>query len=175
MPRERRNAETDGSYQALDHVANWVRFADVKATVLTAALGVPVTMLAANASNVISAGRTSEVTAVVLGAMAIVAASSFAFTLGWLVNAIAPRRQTTGTLNRFSWPTLTYASREELRSHAGATPAHQDAWDQVLTLAQVAEQKFDATRYAAAGFVVFAASAICCVVGAAFVTELFGG
>ena len=45
----------DGSFQAMDQVAHWVRFADTKATILTAGLGVVMTMLMTNSGKVVAA------------------------------------------------------------------------------------------------------------------------
>lgn len=42
----------DGCFQAMDQMANWVRFADTKATILTAGLGVALTMLMTNAGTI---------------------------------------------------------------------------------------------------------------------------
>lgn len=89
-PVEDADKGSGGALQAMDHVANWVRFADTKATILTAGLGVVITMLMANAET-ITTGITEGCTeAVVVGLLAGGAAISAAWTLGWLIRAIAP-------------------------------------------------------------------------------------
>lgn len=169
MPRKRPVAPAEGSQQALDQAANWVRFADTKATVLTAALGVVMTMLVANTPNIIKAATTSEEATTRFGILAFLAAAAFLFTLGWLVHAIAPRRPAAGKINRFSWPALASTDYQGLVSHNEAVPAHEDAWKQTLVLARVADEKFRDCRFAAYGFAAFIVSAVLCVVAAAFV------
>lgn len=169
MPRNRSLPPQEGSYQALDHAANWVRFADTKATVLTAALGVVMTMVVTNAPSIIKALASDENVATRLGAIAVVAVAAFLFTLGWLVHAIAPRSGADGKLNRFSWPVLKSADYAALAAHNANVPAHEDAWKQTIVLAGVADDKFRACRRAAGGFAVFVVSAVICVVAAAFI------
>jgi hypothetical protein len=169
MPRKRPVPPADGSQQALDQAANWVRFADTKATVLTAALGVVMTMLVANTPHIIKAAAVSEEVTTRFGILAFVVAAAFLFTLGWLVHAIVPRRSAAGRTNRFSWPALASTDYEDLVSHNAAVPAHEDAWRQTLVLARVADEKFRACRVAAYGFAVFIVSAVVCVVAAALV------
>lgn len=169
MSRKRPVPPADGSQQALDQVANWVRFADTKATVLTAALGVVMTMLVTNTPQIIKAAATSEEATTRFGALAFVTAAAFLFTLGWLVHAIAPRRGASGKVSRFSWPALASADYEDLVRHNEAVPAHEDAWKQTLVLARVADEKFRACRLAAYGFAMFVISAVVCVVAAALV------
>lgn len=169
MSRKRPVSPADGSQQALDQAANWVRFADTKATVLTAALGVVMTMLVSNTPNIIQAAGMTEDATTRFGILAFVAATAFLFTLGWLVHAIAPRRGAAGATNRFSWPVLASTDYEDLVSHNESVPAHEDAWKQTLVLARVADEKFRACRFAAYGFAVFIVSAVVCVVTAALV------
>lgn len=166
MPRRPRIAGGEGSYQALDHIANWVRFADTKATVLTAALGVVMTMFIANVPSVLRAAATSEAAAIALGLLSVLTAGGFLFTLGWLVRAIAPRRKGSGKINRFSWPSLTLADYDMLRDHTLETSVHEDAWNQTLFLSKVAADKFGACQNAAWGFAFFVLAAVACVVTA---------
>lgn len=88
MPRK---AVPEGHFQALDHAANWVRFADTKATVLTAAFGVVTTMLAANVPSI---ARAASADASWLGPLLAVATGAFFYTLWWLIHALTPRRGT---------------------------------------------------------------------------------
>ena len=169
MPRRRPVPPAEGSQQALDQAANWVRFADTKATVLTAALGVVMTMLVSSTPNIITAATTSEEATTRFGILACVTAAAFLFTLGWLVHAIAPRRTAASRINRFSWPALASIGYEDLVSHKEAVHAHEDAWKQTLVLARVAEEKFRACRLATYGFAAFIISAVVCVMSAALV------
>lgn len=169
MSRKRSLPLADGSQQALDHAANWVRFADTKATVLTAALGVVMTMLITNTPHIVKAAGTTEEATTRFGILALVTASAFLFTLACLVHAIAPRRAASGMLNRFSWPELAAANYERIVKHNEVVPAHEDAWKQTLTLARVADEKFRACRFATYGFAVFIVSAVVCVVAGALV------
>jgi hypothetical protein len=171
MPLRPRITADEGSFQALDHIANWVRFADAKATILTAALGVVMTMFIANIPTVLRAAATSEGATLALGLLSVVAAGGFAFTLGWLVRAIAPRRKGDGKINRFSWPSLTLADYETLRDHNLETSAHEDAWNQTLFLSKVAADKFDACQNAVWGFAFFVLTAVICVVSAYFLNS----
>lgn len=171
MSRKKLETPADGSLQALDHAANWVRFADTKATVLTAAFGVVTTMFIADFPSVIEATRSSEEVATRLGAIAALVGASFLFTLGWLVRAITPRAGAQKRLNRFSWPALSSADLDALREHIDRTPVHEDAWRQTLVLAGVAEAKFRACRYAATGFALFISSAVACVVTASLINQ----
>jgi hypothetical protein len=157
--RKRSSGANDGGLQALDHAANWVRFADTKATIFMAALGVVTTLLVSNGATVVAAATTSEAVAIALTTAAAAAGALFLVTLYWLVNAIIPRSGTDGSLNRFSWPSLVHADFETLNDHTAVTSARDDALRQALTLARVAEVKFDACRRAGlafAGFIIVA-------------------
>ncbi len=160
----RKHDTSEGAHQALDQVANWVRFADTKATILMAALGVVLTLTLANSSTVIEAIQRGTTAAIVVGFLVIVATTFFAITLGSLARALMPTGTAEGSVNRFSWPLLAHASREDLDDHLFAVPAHDDAWDQVLVLARAARQKFDACRTAVVSFVIFIAFAVLLVV-----------
>jgi hypothetical protein len=142
-----------GSLEAIDHMAAWVRFADTKATVLAAGLGVVVTMLASSTSTVVKAlggGCGGKMT---VGGLALITALAFLWTLFWLVRAIAPRnRLPYNGLNRFAWPSLVGATAEQLVAHAAASDVEVDAWQQVVDLAGVAREKFDAVKHAVYGF-----------------------
>jgi hypothetical protein len=154
----------DGAFQAMDQIANWVRFADTKATILIAGLGVVLTMVVANVRTVINAIDKGTMQAVVLYPLSGVAALAFMWTLFWLLTAIRPRRATTNPgLNRFAWPTLSDVDADTLMHRGTTDDASEDAWRQVVDLSRLAAAKFAATANAVWGF----GAAI--VVGAALV------
>jgi hypothetical protein len=149
----------------MDQIANWVRFADTKATILTAGLGIFFSMLMANAKMVGDEMRGGCTPAFVLGVLAILTLFAFLWTLYWLVRAITPRTGTMVTqFNRFAWPSLLTADTEQVIAHAEKTDVRVDAWRQVLDLAKTANQKFDACRKAVNGFAFFAVLGMSCVV-----------
>jgi len=151
----------DGAFQAMDHAANSVRFADSKATILAAGLGVLTTVLMSNTASVISAIRSGSCGSVAVSFLGIAAVLSFFWTLGWLVNAIVPRRTVTGgSMNRFAWPTLTSATGADLMEHADLSDVREEAWRQVADLSRIADRKFRATHKAVFGFGGLVASAV---------------
>lgn len=162
-------SESDGSLQALDHAANWVRFADTKATILMGALGVVTTLLVSNASTIVVAASKSEVAVVAFVAAAVLTAAAFLITLGWLVNAVVPRRPSDGVLNRFSWPSLLDTDYATLEDHTAVTSSREDALRQALTLAKVADAKFQACGHAGIGFTVFIILAVGMLVAATII------
>lgn len=145
-------AAQDGSNQALDQIANWVRFADTKATVLTAGLGVAMTMLAGNSTIILNATRQSWVSGLCVGTLAVLALIAFLWTLSWLIKAIGPQREV-GYIqpNRFSWPSLARASAADLKQHRASSSVTEDAWQQVLDLSKLADRKFAACEKAVYG------------------------
>lgn len=146
-------AALDGSNQALDQIANWVRFADTKATVLTAGLGVAMTLLANNATIILNAARQSWASDLSVGGPAVLAITAFIWTLFWLIKAIAPQRKVSYLQpNRFSWPSLSRASKVDLKQHLDSSSATEDAWQQVLDSSKIAEQKLAACEKAVYGF-----------------------
>lgn len=166
-PESTQPEPSDGYGQALDQMANWVRFADTKATILMAGLGVVLTMLVANTKAIVTAfdhGSTAAWTTCILAALA---GAAVLWTLFWLVRAIGPRsRMSYSQLNRFAWPTLTKATVADLREHVAKVAAEDDAWQQVLDLSNIAQRKFDACGKAVWGFAFVALFAVSCVVTA---------
>lgn len=158
---------SDGSGQALDHIANWVRFADTKATVLIAGLGVAMTLLVSNFALVLSATRESWVSGLLVGCSLLVSLCSFLWTLFWLMKAIGPQRKAaTSQLNRFSWPALAYTTKADLQLHIASSVASDDAWQQVLELSKLADRKFAACEKAVYGFGSLIVSGFTCVTAA---------
>lgn len=163
-------SEPDGSLQALDQMANWVRFADTKATILTAALGVVSTMLVSNFDVVVDASSMGKHYSVLFFSFIIVAVTAFVFTLSWLLNALIPRSGDVPKLNRFSWPSLTGVDSALLRDHYSRVSAADDARDQAIVLAGIAEAKFGACRNAAIGLGFFLVIVVIGIGFAKFVT-----
>jgi hypothetical protein len=144
---------TDGEFQSMDQMANWVRFADTKATILTAGLGVVLTMIMSNAKAIATAMHEGCTEAAVLSVLAGGALLAIGWTLFWLVRAIAPRTGIDYTaLNRFAWPSLVRATPEQLAEHNRSVDVRADAWQQVIDLAGIANRKFDACGKAVWGF-----------------------
>lgn len=162
----------DGSSQAMDQVAHWVRFADTKATILTAGLGVVMTMLMTNSGKVVAAfthGSPAVCAMVILGGGA---AAAFVYTLYWLVRAIGPQSQVPYiALNRFAWPTLSKATPAMLMEHAERSDVSVDAWQQVIDLSGIAQRKFAACGQAVRGFAVVVVLAVACVATAVAITH----
>jgi hypothetical protein len=154
----------DGGFQAMDQMANWVRFADTKATILTAGLGVLMTMLMTNATTIANALREGCVAAAVVGILAGGTFLAGAWTLYWLVRAIGPQSAIQYPhLNRFAWPSLLRATPEQLSEHAARVDVRTDAWQQVIDLSMLADRKFDACGKAVRGFATLAVLGLACV------------
>lgn len=161
----------DGSAQSLDHMASWVRFAETKATILTAGLGVVVTLLMTNTKGIVTAISASSHLSSLVAVFAVGSAVGLFYTLGWLLVAIGPSISNPSRINRFAWPTLVNASPHEIREHVQSTDSESDAWDQVMTLSKLANRKFRACSQAVRGFAVFLPISVGCVV-LAVVTNL---
>lgn len=139
----------------MDQVANWVRFADTKATILTAGLGVVLTMLMTNADTITTAIKQGCPAAYVVGTLSTLALIAFGHTLFWLIRAIGPQSGVAyNTLNRFAWPTLTKATAAQMADHALKVDVRADAWQQVIDLSVIANRKFHACGRAVKGFAV---------------------
>jgi len=153
-------------------MAGWVRFADTKATILAAGLGVAVTMLANSAKPVVQAlkSTTSCTTTNVLLSLCIITIGAFLWTLFWIIRAIAPRSEVPYTgLNRFAWPSLVNATADELASHTAQTAVTDDAWQQAIDLAKIAKRKFTACKFAIYGFGVVVCAGFFTVAAASWV------
>lgn len=158
-----RDAATDtvttsdtGAIEALEQVANWVRFSDTKATVLTAGFGVVLTALVSNWKTVTTAIALGGVGACALIGIVIASFIAGLLTLYWLILAIAPR--STGPdpgLNRFAWPSLARTTPAEIAQHAKTVPVAEDAWRQTVRLAAIADRKFRFTGFAVWSFAAF--------------------
>lgn len=153
----------DGSFQAVDQMANWVRFADTKATILTAGLGVVLTMLMTNAKTVATAIKQGCPDAYIVGTLVGLALIAFFYTLFWLVRAIGPQSNVRyNTLNRFAWPTLLATTTDQLIHHSSKFDVRTDAWQQVIDLSVLANRKFDACGRAVKGFAILVVLGVAC-------------
>lgn len=154
----------DGGFQAMDQLANWVRFADTKATILTAGLGVVLTMLINNSRVITQAMAESYVAASVVSCLATGTVLAVIWTLFWLVRAIGPQNRVYyARLNRFAWPSLVQATTEQLMEHTVQIEVRMDAWQQVLDLSRLAERKFSACGKAVNGFAALVLLGMGCV------------
>lgn len=157
-------APADGSFQAMDQMSNWVRFADTKATILTAGFGVVITMLLTNATTIAEALGEGCVATAVVGVLAGGTVLTAARTLYWLVRAIGPQSAIQySQLNRFAWPSVIRVTAEQLAHHAEHADVRIDAWQQVLDLSMLANRKFDACGRAVRSFAVLAVLGFVCV------------
>jgi hypothetical protein len=148
----------------MDQMANWVRFADTKATILTAGVGVALTMLMTNAKTIATAIKHGCPEAVIVGGLAVLTLLSFSYTLYWLVRAIGPQNKVTyNTINRFAWPTLLNATTDELTEHTHNVDVRTDAWQQVIDLSALANRKFEACGRAVKGFAALVLLGVACV------------
>lgn len=158
------DAPADGSFQAMDQMSNWVRFADTKATILTAGFGVVMTMLLTHAATIADALGEGGVAAAVVGVLAGGTILTAAWTLCWLVRAIGPQRAIQySQLNRFAWPSVIRVTTEQLSHHAEHADVRIDAWQQVLDLSTIANRKFAACGKAVRSFAVLAVLGFACV------------
>ncbi|PKQ18072.1 MAG: hypothetical protein CVT68_05265 [Actinobacteria bacterium HGW-Actinobacteria-8] len=152
-------------------MAAWVRFADTKATILTAGLAAVATMLVGKSSSIFAAVSAGCVQGYVVGGLGVVAIGALFYTLFQLAMAIGPRTSATSPgLNRFAWPTLLDVTAENLSEHAATVDPRRDAWRQVIDLAAIADRKFRACNRAVWGFVGFVVAAVTCIGTAAALT-----
>ncbi|WP_043499136.1 hypothetical protein [Georgenia sp. SUBG003] len=161
------SGQSDGAFQSLDQMANWVRFAETKATILTAGLGVVLTMLMAKVDLVVTVLAQGCRSALIVGGLALVVLVTFLWTLFWLMRAIGPQKSVNySRLNRFAWPSLLQASTAQVVEHVGRVKVSDDAWQQVVDLARLADRKFTACGRAAWGFAVLIVAGLGCVLTA---------
>lgn len=151
----------------MDQMGHWVRFADTKATILTAGLGVVLTMLINNVDTVVASTKEGCQQATVVWLLGGLTTIAFLATLWFLVRAIGPRRhQARHGINRFAWPSLQGATADQLVTHAATTDPTADAWQQVTDLARLADRKFRACEHAIHCFAALVVLGSACVVTA---------
>lgn len=162
----------DGSFHALEQMANWVRFADTKATILTAGFGAVLSILVASSGTIVDALVLGDAATYVTGLLVGLTVLLGCYTLFWLVRAIEPRCDVSRTgINRFAWPTLIGVQAQELLTHSATKPTNEDAWQQVLDLASLADRKFQACTRATRGFATLVIVGVACLATAAALSE----
>lgn len=156
--------QPEGALEAMEHVSNWVRFADTKATILSAGVAAVLAMSVANAKTVIKQIDYSP-GGITIAALAAISIAAILWTIICIVRAITPNR-TTGTLepNRFAWPAMARLPLEDLQHHARTTLRDEDAWRQTYDLALTANRKFRACKNAAFGFAVLIIATPACII-----------
>ncbi|THJ64727.1 hypothetical protein E8P82_14235 [Arthrobacter echini] len=159
-------AEPGGAVIAMEHVANWVRFADTKATILSAGVAAILVMAVSHTKTVIAgAGTTPQgITVITLAAVSVAA---LLWTLFWIIRAIRPSRET-GTLdpNRYAWPAMSRLPLLDLQHHVRTITGDEDAWRQTHDLAKMADSKFTACRKATTGFAALILATPACIITA---------
>jgi hypothetical protein len=156
----------EGALEAMEHVANWVRFADTKATILSAGVAAILAMSVSNAKVVVEHINCSPA-GVAVSALAIASVLALLWTVFWLGRAIRPRR-TAVTLepNRFAWPAMSRLPLHDLQLHARTSLRDEDAWRQTYDLARAADEKFTACTRATSGFAVLVIATPACIITA---------
>jgi hypothetical protein len=161
----------EGAIVAMDHIANWVRFADTKATILSAGVAAILVMGVGQARIVFGAIDATPL-GITVGLLAVAASATLVWTLLWIVHAIRPRSGARHpTLNRFAWPAISHRSLAELHDHVQTSTQKDDAWRQVHELSRTAETKFAACRLAVIGFAVLVLTTATCILLAIAATE----
>lgn len=156
---------SNGGVVAHDQVAQWVRFADTKATILSAALGVVTTLLVTQLHLVAHQIHDNRGTGLfILTSLATITVAAFAAALLNLVKAISPRTDTDATLNRFAWPSLATHTNDEIRQHVRTADPVTEIWDQVRFLSVLARKKFAALRAATFAFAVYISASVATLV-----------
>ena len=133
----------------IDQTAGWIRHADAKIAILTAAAGITAGALGAGIPDAVVAARAETPWS---GLIAFLSATSLAtaiLTGVFVVLAIVARTQSTSPGNRFSWPDLASNGWKE-----GAPDAHVEAKAQAAHLARLASIKFRHFNRAFSVFVV---------------------
>lgn len=145
-----------GELQSMEQLANWVRFADTKATILFAGLGVALTLSLSSVSTTAHAVQRGGSSGAIVGITGALTAIAFLWTLSWLLCAINPSRTSGSTTpNRFAWPTLTALDLDEFEGHLDQVDMAADARRQCLDLARLARRKYLACTLAVWGYGVF--------------------
>lgn len=155
LRRRRAEREFAGAQLAVQEFGNWVRHADSKVTVLAAAIGVSVTLLAGRSGAVFmvltAAGLALWIQMAVIitgiGSLVCIGAA-----LRLVFVALAPRMDASAPRNPFSWPDVAAAVPRLPR------PSRVDeidfAWHEAGTLASIARKKYGAFRRALEWFLV---------------------
>ena len=163
-----------GAAVALEQVGQWVRFADTKATIIAAGIGVVLSFLAASADEVAAVFLDGGAGAWIVAALGAATLTALVITLTYVVSVIRPRTEVRPhQLNRFAWPAVAEASVSDLEQRATTDP-QPDAWEQVHSLAQVARRKYAACDVAVCWFAVLVVASVLSVTAASFVQTFHG-
>lgn len=139
----------------LQETGGWIKNADTKSTIIAGAFGVSLTFVVpriVTASTYVFTG-VCQFTQAWWIALLLLVAASIAFTAWNLYRTLIPRTNSEPA-NRFSWPSL---ATEFATPPAPAGPeiTIQEAWQQTLTLARIAQLKFKHLRRALRSFGVY--------------------
>jgi len=135
--------QDDGALAAMDQIGQWVRYADAKAGLVAAAAAAVLALAAGNAADIVETWDRGGGWRVAITTLVVGAAVAGVVTFWALAQALAPRPLGGPPKpNRFSWPSLSALTSDELAAHVTATSVHDDAWQQARVLASIAEAKF---------------------------------
>jgi hypothetical protein len=157
----------DGALVAMDQVGQWVRYADTKAGLVAAGFAAVLVLITGQVDDVVTTMKSGRDWMAVCIVLAVLVVAAAVITLWNLIDAIVPRPRGEGPVNnRFAWPALKEMDRSGLRAHLAATTVADDAWEQTLALAKIADQKYEAARAALAALMFFTLTGTVLVVGA---------
>jgi hypothetical protein len=132
---------------AVTEIGSWIRAADAKATVLTAAVGVVLAAASTHADNVtrgLHHAGTSRYWLLAPGVGLFLVSSAGAGVA--LYRVLTPRKDIGTRLNHFAWPSL---ASEASPSIPGLKDDLQfEAWEQAHLLSRIAAKKYAAFRWA---------------------------
>lgn len=167
--REPPSLDDAGAIVAIEQAGEWVRFADTKATILAAGVGVVLAVVATSAADVGSAIKAGGAGAWLVAVLGTATIAMLVLTIGSIARAIRPRIAIEyAHVNRFAWPSVAAHTEQELADRATSEP-HADAWEQVHALSIIARSKFAACTSAITWFALLVLLSFLCVTAAAFV------
>jgi hypothetical protein len=154
---------------AITEIGNWVRAADAKTTVLTAAIGIVLAAVSTSA-DAITRGLHHSGTArywLLAPALAILLVASLAG--AWSVYQVLTPRTTVGVgMNHFAWPAV--AGQPQPPIPRPNDDLQAEAWEQAHLLAHIAAKKYHAFQVALRWFGLQAFSATASVAAATWIT-----
>ena len=132
---------------SIQEFGNWVKNADTKTTVLTAALGVTATAVASRTDSIVRAYGAAETGLALLLTLPLILFSFSVFvTIRFIYLALMPRTKPSSPANRFSWSSM--ATRTEPPKSLATSAVMEEAWEHAHTLAGIADKKYKAFRWA---------------------------
>lgn len=145
--RRSKDQDWEAAQLALQQVGEWVRQADTKTTILTAAIGVLVAALTTQAEPVAKALRAYPD----CGHLALLVVLAASLTISLVASSISlvPRFGGPSPTNQFSWP---WHAQQERPVTRFVTEPTADAWAQVHGLSKLARTKYRAFRIALFSF-----------------------